>query len=192
MSEYTNNFNNNASVNLTGNDELDLELLQIEISATYIDIFSSILGLIAAEKAKELIIQNAASNAKKNQSQQNQNKNPNSANGKTKKKNNNNTQNSNNSKQKQDSQQQQVQHPTPSEIATIASCLGVYTILIYTRVSIIRFYELYSQIQDGTSNFSLTPNINITLGFLYSVIGSILRTVGAIQRVDEEAQITIF
>lgn len=190
MSEYTNNFNNNASVNLTGNDELDSELLQIEISATYIDIFSSILGLIAAEKAKELIMQNAADNTKKNQAQQNQSKSSNYY--KSKKKNNNKTQNSNNNKQGQGNQQQQVQHPTPSEIATIASCLGVYTILIYTRVSIIRFYELYSQIQDGTSNFSLTPNINITVGFLYSVIGSIIRTVGAIQRVDEEAQVTIF
>ncbi|OOM75752.1 hypothetical protein CLPUN_31070 [Clostridium puniceum] len=93
--------------------------------------------------------------------------------------------------QQQTESQQEVQHPTPTEIDAIASCLGIYTILIYTRISIIRLNELYKNIQEGTTDFTLGPNINITVGFLYSIIGNLLRTIGVIQRVKEEAEITI-
>lgn len=189
---------NNPTILLTGNDELDLELLQIEISAIYIDILSSILGLTAARKAEEIIIQRAMQSQQNNQNQQqnSQNQQQKSQNQRQKSQKNNNGghKKKKNQQQTQSNQQGQnnVQHPTPSELASIASCLGVYTILIYTRVSFIRLNELYNNIQAGTTNFVLGPNINITVGFLYSVMGNLLRAIGAIQRVEEEAQITIF
>jgi hypothetical protein len=184
-------FNNNATIHLTGNDELDLELLQIEISATYIDIFSSILGLIASRQAEALILQRAMQSQQNGQSQQQNNK-KNTKNSETQTQEKGKQQQAQSNQQNQNTgQQQNTQHPTPSELATFASCLGVFTILIYTRTSIIRIYELYNNIQNGTSNFTLGPNINITVGFFFSAVGTLLRTIGAIQRVNEEAQITI-
>jgi hypothetical protein len=163
--------NYNATIHfLTGNDELDLQLLDIEISTAYIDILSTILGIISAVNAKQLIFERIMQQ-QNGQNQQNQN-----------------TQNQQNG---QTQQQSNTSHPTPSEIAAFASCLGIYVIFSYTKVSFIRLNELYNSIQAGTTNFSITPNINITTGFVYSCIGTLLRTIGAIQRVDEEAQITI-
>lgn len=88
-------------------------------------------------------------------------------------------------------QQSDISHPTPSEIAAFASCLGIYVVLSYINFSFIRLYEVYNNIQEGNTNFTITPNINITIGFTYSCIGTLLRIIGAIQRVDEESQITI-
>ncbi|ABR35446.1 hypothetical protein [Clostridium beijerinckii] len=158
--------NYNATIHfLTGNDQLDLELLNIELQTSYVDLLATVLGIISAVKAKQIIIQRMMQQ-QQSPSQQEQQK-------------------------QQNQQKSDVQHPTPSEIAAFASCLGVYVILSYTRVSFIRLNELYNNIQSGKSNFSITPNINITTGFVYSCIGTLLRTVGAIQRVEEEAQITI-
>ncbi len=159
----------NAGVFFTGNDILDLELIEIEIAATYVDIFSSLLGLVAARQAEQVIIQKAMQPQQQNQ-QQNTNTN-----------------------QNQNQQQQDTTiHPTPSELGAFASCLGVFTILIYTRVSFIRLNEINDMIQKHQTNFTIGPNINITVGFLYSAIGNLLRTIGAIQRVKEESEITIF
>ena len=164
--------NYNATIHfLTGNDQLDLELLNIELQTSYVDLLATVLGIISAVKAKQIIIQRMMQQ-QQSPSQQEQQKQQNQQNG-------------------QNQQKSDVQHPTPSEIAAFASCLGVYVILSYTRVSFIRLNELYNNIQSGKSNFSITPNINITTGFVYSCIGTLLRTVGAIQRVEEEAQITI-
>lgn len=166
--------NYNGTIHLTGNDELDFELLEIERSAIYIDIFSIILGLTATRQAEELILQRAMEPQQNNQQNQNKRR----------------TQQQKNKSSKQN--QNNVQHPTPSEISAIASCLGVYTELIYLKVSFIRLNELYNNIQRGNTSFSIGPNINITVGLLYSLIGRLLKTIGAIQRVNEEAQITIF
>ena len=164
--------NYNATIHFpTGNDQLDLELLNIELQTSYVDLIATILGIISAVKAKQIIIQRMMQQ-QQSPSQQEQ-------------------QNQQSQQNGQNQQKSDVQHPTPSEIAAFASCLGVYVILSYTRVSFIRLNELYSNIQSGKSNFSITPNINITAGFVYSCIGTLLRTVGAIQRVEEEAQITI-
>lgn len=161
--------NYNATIHfLTGNDQLDLELLNIELQTSYVDLLATVLGIISAVKAKQIIIQRMMQQQQSPSQQEQQNQ----QNG-------------------QNQQKSDVQHPTPSEIAAFASCLGVYVILSYTRVSFIRLNELYNNIQSGKSNFSITPNINITTGFVYSCIGTLLRTVGAIQRVEEEAQITI-
>ncbi|EKQ57453.1 MULTISPECIES: hypothetical protein [unclassified Clostridium] len=174
----------NAGVFFTGNDILDLELIEIEIAATYVDIFSSLLGLVAARQAEQLIIQKAMQPQQQNQ-QQNTNTNTNT--------NQNQNQNQDQQQQNQDQQQQDTTiHPTPSELGTFASCLGVFTILIYTRVAFIRLNEINDMIQKHQTNFTIGPNINITLVFLYSVIGNLLRTIGAIQRVNEEAEIIIF
>ncbi len=169
--------NYNATIHfLTGNDQLDLELLNIELQTSYVDLLATVLGIISAVKAKQIIIQRMMqqqqSPSQQEQQNQQQDQQQNQQNG-------------------QNQQKSDVQHPTPSEIAAFASCLGVYVILSYTRVSFIRLNELYNNIQSGKSNFSITPNINITTGFVYSCIGTLLRTVGAIQRVEEEAQITI-
>lgn len=186
---------NNATVNLTGNDELDLELLQIEISTTYIDIFSNILSLIASRQAQELIYQRAMESKQK----QNQNTDQNQQQNKHKK--HHKRRNSNQQKQRNQSNEQNqsnkqnknnVQHPTPSEIATFASCLGVFTILVSVRISFIRLIEIYNNIQNGTTNFTILPNVLGTVGLSYSAVGNILKTIGAIKRVDEEGEIIIF
>ncbi|WP_017211024.1 hypothetical protein [Clostridium beijerinckii] len=169
--------NYNATIHfLTGNDQLDLELLNIELQTSYVYLLATVLGIISAVKAKQIIIQRMMQQQQSPSQQEQQN------------------QQSQQQDQQQNGQNQQksdVQHPTPSEIAAFASCLGVYVILSHTKVSFIRLNELYSNIKSGKSNFSITPNINITTGFIYSCIGTLLRTVGAIQRVEEEAQITI-
>lgn len=166
----------NPIVQFTGNDELDFELIQIEISSTYIDLFSMILNLISAKGAIDLILQRAMKNQQNNSSEDQQQAPQ--------------EQSKDQSQQKQQ-QQSSTQHPTPSEIAAFSSCLNLYTILIYTRVSFIRLNEIYNKILAGTTTFSITPNIYGTIGFIYSVIGTLLRTIGAIQRVDEEGKIII-
>ncbi|OOM80904.1 hypothetical protein [Clostridium sp. BL-8] len=184
---------NNATVNLTGNDELDLELLQIEISATYIDIFSSILSLIASQQAQELILQRAMESKQNQNKEQDQQQNKHKKHHKRRNSNHNKQQNQSNEKtQSNEQNQNNTQHPTPSEIATFASCLGVFTILIYVRISFIRLIEIYNNIQNGTTNFTILPNVLGTVGLSYSAIGNILKTIGAIKRVDEEGEIIIF
>ncbi|NSB14424.1 hypothetical protein [Clostridium beijerinckii] len=43
--------NYNSTIHfVTGNDELDLQLLNIEISTAYLDILSTILGIISEKK----------------------------------------------------------------------------------------------------------------------------------------------
>lgn len=186
---------NNATVNLTGNDELDLELLQIEISATYIDILSSILSLIASRQAQELILQRAME-SKQNQNQnkeQDQQQNKHKKHHKRRNSDQDKQQNQSNEKtQSNEQNQNNTQHPTPSEIATFASCLGVFTILIYVRISFIRLIEISNNIQAGNTNFTIIPNILGAVGLSYSAIGNILKTIGAIKRVDEEGEIIIF
>ncbi|MZK51115.1 hypothetical protein [Clostridium beijerinckii] len=163
------NENYNATIHfLTGNDELDIQLLDIEISTAYLDILSTILGIISAIKAKQLLLEKIM----QQQNCQSQ-------------------QNSQNQQSEQNKQQPNTSHPTPSEIAAFASCLGIYVIFTYTKVSFIRLREVYNNIQANTTNFTITPNVNIITGFVYSCIGTLLRTIGALQRVNEEAQITV-
>ena len=172
--------NYNSTIHfLTGNDELDLELLNLEIETAYVDLLTTILGIISAAKAKQIIIQRLMQQPQSQSQQDQQNQKSQQQDQKQ------------NHKNGQNQQQSDTSHPTPSEIAAFASCLSVYAILLYTKVSFIRLNEIYNNIQSGNSNFSITPNINITTGFIYSSIGTLLRTIGAIQRVEEEAQITI-
>lgn len=174
--------NYNATIHfLTGNDQLDIELLNIEIATSYIDLLSTILGIISAQKAKQLIIQRIIQQQQNQQQPQNQQDQQQSQQG----------QQQNQQNQQNQQQQPNSSEPTPSQIAAFASCLSVYTIITYTRISFIRLNEVYNNILAGTSNFSIGPNVSITTGFIYSSIGTLLRTVGAIRRVEEEAQITI-
>lgn len=179
--------NPNDYLNLTDDDKLELELIQISVSATYIDIFSIILGLIAAEKAQQLIFERAVNNTQQNNGNNKKNSNKNNKNINHK----NGDPNKNRNNNQKNQRKSNNQGPTPAELSAIAACLGVYTILIYTRVAFIRLNQIYNQIQAGTTNFTLTPNINITTGFLYSVVGNLLRAIGVIQRIEEEAEIVV-
>lgn len=50
--------NYNATIHFpTGNDQLDLELLNIELQTSYVDLIATLLGIISAVKAKQIIIQ---------------------------------------------------------------------------------------------------------------------------------------
>lgn len=183
--------NYNATIHfLTGNDQLDIELLNIEIATSYIDLLSTILGIISAQKAKQLIIQRIIQQQQNQQQPQNQQNQQQPQNQQDQQQS---QQGQQQNQQNQQNQQQQPNssEPTPSQIAAFASCLSVYTIITYTRISFIRLNEVYNNILAGTSNFSIGPNVSITTGFIYSSIGTLLRTVGAIRRVEEEAQITI-
>jgi hypothetical protein len=140
----------NTTLHFTGTDELDLKLIETEISTSFISLLITILFILSGQKAKQIILQRAI-------------------------------------------QQQQVNSssPTPSEISAFALCLNIFTILIFTRIAFIRFNEIYDNIQSGNSQFSIIPNIYITTGFVISTIATLLITIGAIKRVNEEAQITI-
>jgi uncharacterized membrane protein YidH (DUF202 family) len=163
MSENTRR-NNDPSLHLTGTNELDLELLRKETTATFISILASVIVLISIQKSRQVIFNRIA---QENQQQGNQ--------------------------QTQQNQQQQSNSskPTPSEITLLALFVGLVSNLIYTKIAFIRFDEISSQIQAGTTNRTTTPNINIIVGFLIIIIGSLLKITGAIQRINEDAQVTI-
>lgn len=52
------NSSDNRSVHLTGNDKLDLELIEKEITASYIGIISFILLIASAEQSRNAIFEN--------------------------------------------------------------------------------------------------------------------------------------
>lgn len=137
----------NISVHLSGNDKLDLELIQIEISQTLVYILANTIALISAALARQIIIQRASGI--------------------------------------------QPSDSKSSQLSALASGLGLLSNITLGEVAFVRLHETENNIQSGASTFSITPNVNITTGYLYSIIGSFLRTLGALQRVNEEAQITI-
>ncbi|GFP76110.1 hypothetical protein [Clostridium fungisolvens] len=79
----------------------------------------------------------------------------------------------------------------PTQLVVLSSSLTLIGNIFLGEIAFVRLRELQKNIQSGESNFSLTPNLNITTGFMFSIIGSIFKTVGVIQRANEQAQTTI-
>ncbi|MBK1811631.1 hypothetical protein JHL18_13485 [Clostridium sp. YIM B02505] len=79
----------------------------------------------------------------------------------------------------------------PTQLVVLSSSLALVGNIFLGEIAFARLRELQKNIQSGESNFSITPNLNITTGFIFSILGSIFKTIGVIQRANEQAQITI-
>src|SRR5471030_799420 len=95
----------NISVHLSGNDKLDLELIQIEISQTLVYILANIIALISAALARQIIIQRASGI--------------------------------------------QPSHSKSSQLAALASGLGLLSNITLGEVAFVRLHETENNIQSG-------------------------------------------
>ena len=136
------------SAQRTGNDELDLELIQKAELAIIIGIIAYIISFISANLDKEDIFS-------------------------------------------REKGLKPVNNIKASELAALSSALGLLNNIISVNVAIERLKEVESSIKSGNDSVSITPNINIANGCILSVVGSIFVTTGVIQRLNEQAQITI-
>lgn len=142
------NRDNNITIRSTGNDRLDLQLIQTEISTSLIVIFAYIIIIISGYQDRYIILQ-----------------------------------------RQRGIDASKFLHPT--RLVILSNILSLYANLIFSNIARTRLIELEKSIVSGQSNLSITPNVNITAGFSFSIIASILKTVGAIQREQEQAQITV-
>ncbi|GFZ29819.1 hypothetical protein CSC2_03450 [Clostridium zeae] len=139
---------NNITIRSTGNDQLDLQLIQTEISTSLVVIIAYIIVIISGYQDRYIILQ-----------------------------------------RQRGIDATKFLHPT--RLVIISNILGLYTNLIFRNIAQTRLLEVENSIASGQSNLTTTPNVNITAGFSFSIIASLLKTVGAIQREQEQAQITI-
>ncbi|GKU24937.1 hypothetical protein [Clostridium folliculivorans] len=79
----------------------------------------------------------------------------------------------------------------PTQLVVLSSSLTLIGNILLGDIAYTRLRELEKSIRSGESNFSITPNLNITTGYTLSILGSIFKTVGVIQRSNEQAQMTI-
>ena len=79
----------------------------------------------------------------------------------------------------------------PTQLVILASFLSLVGNILLGDIAYTRLREVEKNIQSGESNFTITPNLNITAGYTLSILGGIFKTVGVIQRANEQAQITI-
>lgn len=139
---------NEVTAHRTGNDILDLKLIDHEILAAFICIIAYIILIISAKQDREVILLREKGIQK-----------PNNLN--------------------------------PSELAAISSSLVLLSSLILGQIAFIRKDETANNILSGVSKSSIIPNINITNGYSLTIIGSVLKTLGAVQRAQEQKNITI-
>lgn len=136
------------SIHLTGNDELDLELIEKEISGSILVIFAYIILIISADQARQSILENAEGMKSSSGSQS-------------------------------------------AELAAFGSGLVLLSNIILGEVAFARLKELQDSIEAGTSTLSIIPNLNISTGYSFTILGNMFKSLGAFQRVAEQAQTTI-
>ena len=83
-----------------------------------------------------------------------------------------------------------VIHPTSSELVVIGAVLGLFGNIIFAPISYIRLKQREQAIINGTDTNPLDPNINILIGAVLGLVGSVFLTVGAVQR-QQQDRITI-
>ncbi|MDD7793147.1 hypothetical protein [Clostridium sp. 'White wine YQ'] len=132
----------------TGNDQLDLELIEREIQGTMISILANLSLLASANKNRQLILD----------------------------------------------RQNGIKSSNPLEatqLAALSSLLTLCSATILSEIAEIRLVEREQNIESGTAKGTITPNINITFGYKVVISGLVFRAIGALQRLQEEDQITI-
>jgi hypothetical protein len=79
----------------------------------------------------------------------------------------------------------------PTQLVVLASLLSLIGNMLLGEIAYARLRELEKNIQSGESNFSIRPNLNITTGYVFTILGGIFKSIGVIQRSNEQAQTTI-
>lgn len=136
----------NISRHLTGNDELDLELIDKEIQGCYIAIISYII-LIASAKQDRLTILEESTGF--------------------------------------------TPTSTATELAALSSYVALASSLILGEVAFERLNEIEKNIASGITNASILPNIEIANGYVFSIIGNMLKVSGTVGKVKEQANTSI-
>lgn len=136
----------NISRHLTGNDELDLELIDKEIQGCYIAIISYII-LIASAKQDRLTILEESTGF--------------------------------------------TPTSTATELAALSSYIALASSLILGEVAFERLNEIEKNIASGITNASILPNIEIANGYVFSIIGNMLKVSGTVGKVKEQANTSI-
>lgn len=136
----------NISRHLTGNDELDLELIDKEIQGCYIAIISYIILIASAKQDKLTILEESTGFT------------PTS---------------------------------TATELAALSSYVALASSLILGEVAFERLNEIEKNIASGITNASILPNIEIANGYVFSIIGNMLKVSGTVGKVKEQANTSI-
>lgn len=136
----------NISRHLTGNHELDLELIDKEIQGCYIAIISYII-LIASAKQDRLTILEESTGF--------------------------------------------TTTSTATELAALSSYVALTSSLILGEVAFERLNEIEKNIANGITNASILPNIEIANGYVFSIIGNMLKVSGTVRKVKEQANTSI-
>ncbi|MGV3026563.1 hypothetical protein ACED96_12670 [Clostridium thermobutyricum] len=136
----------NISRHLTGNHELDLELIDKEIQGCYIAIISYII-LIASAKQDRLTILEESTGF--------------------------------------------TPTSTATELASLSSYVALTSSLILGEVAFERLNEIEKNIASGITNASILPNIEIANGYVFSIIGNMLKVSGTVRKVKEQANTSI-
>lgn len=136
----------NISRHLTGNHELDLELIDKEIQGCYIAIISYII-LIASAKQDRLTILEESTGF--------------------------------------------TPTSTATELAALSSYVALTSSLILGKVAFERLNEIEKNIASGITNASILPNIEIANGYVFSIIGNMLKVSGTVGKVKEQANTSI-
>ncbi|OPX44643.1 hypothetical protein [Clostridium thermobutyricum] len=136
----------NISRHLTGNHELDLELIDKEIQGCYIAIISYII-LIASAKQDRLTILEESTGF--------------------------------------------TPTSTATELAALSSYVALTSSLILGEVAFERLNEIEKNIASGITNASILPNIEIANGYVFSIIGNMLKVSGTVRKVKEQANTSI-
>ena len=80
---------------------------------------------------------------------------------------------------------------TPTEEAFDSILVSFVSTLLFAGVAFCRLDMICADILSGKSQRSLWPNLSISLGFIYSLIGQLLKYDGVLGRMEEQESITI-
>ena len=71
------------------------------------------------------------------------------------------------------------------QLALQATSSGIIAYLIYLIIAVFRKEQIEQQIQSGTTNSSLIPNILLILGFTLAIVAGLIRIPAIEQRLEE-------
>jgi uncharacterized protein YacL len=72
-----------------------------------------------------------------------------------------------------------------AKTAAIGSVLLLINIIILAQIAFTRLREKQEKLMKGEKTDSISPNINLSAGFLIGVLGNLFRAIGALQRSSE-------
>ena len=78
-----------------------------------------------------------------------------------------------------------------TQLAVLSSSLTLLSNTILEDIAYTRLIEREQNIETGTAQGTIIPNINITTGYRVTLLGNSIKLIGAIQRLQEQGEITI-